>query len=188
MAGLSRQVADESTSRGGGNLASPLVPARAPGVDSGSPPTPAALDTVSLGSCAGLRSRRSCGWPSDCGSTISFGDTLISRAISWIRAARRLAEQFPQEVREEVLDALEIAAAGEKADCAKPLKGFGTGVFELALEHRGDAYRVIYAVKLGDEIWVLHAFKKKSKTGMKTPKHELEVARGRLKRLKEILR
>ncbi len=112
----------------------------------------------------------------------------MSRAISWIRAARKLAEQFPHEVREEAFDALEIAAAGEKADCAKPLKGFGPGVLELALEHRGEAYRVIYAVKIGDEIWVLHACKKKSKTGIKTPKRELEVARDRLKRLKEMLR
>jgi len=53
--------------------------------------------------------------------------------------------------------------------------------------HRGDAFRVIYAVKLGDDIWIIHAFQKKSKTGVKTPKAELDVIRERLKRLKEIL-
>jgi phage-related protein len=62
------------------------------------------------------------------------------------------------------------------------------GVFEIALRHRGDAYRVIYAVQIGEELWVIHAFQKKSKTGIKTPKTEVDLIRERLKRLKEALR
>ena len=81
-----------------------------------------------------------------------------------------------------------IAAEGGKADIAKPLKGLGTGIFEIALAFRSDAFRVVYAVQLGDEIWVIHAFQKKSTQGIKTPKREIDLIEERLKKLKEILR
>jgi phage-related protein len=68
------------------------------------------------------------------------------------------------------------------------MRGLGSGVFEIALPFRGDAFRVVYAVQLAEEIWVLHAFQKKSTQGVKTPKHEVDLMRDRLKRLKEILR
>lgn len=84
--------------------------------------------------------------------------------------------------------ALRMAAQGEKADVAKPMKGLGAGVFEIAVRHRGDAYRTVYAVQLDDDVWVLHAFQKKSKTGIKTPKHEIDVIRERIKRVMERLR
>lgn len=61
-------------------------------------------------------------------------------------------------------------------------------MFEIALRFHGDAYRVVYAVQLGDAIWVVHAFQKKSTHGIKTPKHEIDLVRVRLKRLKEALR
>lgn len=64
----------------------------------------------------------------------------------------------------------------------------GSGVFEIALAFRGDAFRVVYAVQLADEIWVIHAFQKKSTQGIKTPKREIDLVRDRLKRLKEALR
>jgi len=73
-------------------------------------------------------------------------------------------------------------------DIAKPLTGLGSGVMELALKHRGDAYRVVYALQIGDDIWVIHAVKKKSKSGIKTPKQELDLIEERLKRLTERLR
>lgn len=85
------------------------------------------------------------------------------------------------------LAALTIAAEGGKADIAKPLKGFGSGVLEIALPLRGDAFRVVYAIQIGDEIWVLHAFQKKSPQGIKTSQHEIELIEDRLKRLKELL-
>ena len=81
-----------------------------------------------------------------------------------------------------------MAAEGGKADIAKPMHGLGSGIFEIALAFRGDAFRVVYAVRLADEIWVVHAFQKKSKQGIKTPKHEIDLVRNRLKRLKEALR
>jgi phage-related protein len=60
-------------------------------------------------------------------------------------------------------------------------------VFEIALRHRGDAFRVIYAVKIAADIWVIHAFQKESKTGIKTPQLDVALIRERLKRLKEAL-
>ena len=70
---------------------------------------------------------------------------------------------------------------------AQPLSGFGSGVLELALAFRGDAFRVVYALLLGPEVWVIHAFQKKSKTGIKTPKQEIDLIHARLRRLKEML-
>ncbi len=94
----------------------------------------------------------------------------------------------PGGARSICLAALTIAAEGGKADIAKPMHGLGSGVFEIALPFRGDAFRMIYAVQLAEEIWVIHAFQKKSTQGIKTPKREIDVIRDRLKRLKEVLR
>lgn len=110
-----------------------------------------------------------------------------TRPISWIKAARKEFERFPAEAQTVCLTALTIAAEGGKADIAKPLLGIGAAVFEIALPYRGDAYRVVYAVQLGEDIWVIHAFQKKSTRGIKTPKHEIDVIKGRLKSLKEML-
>ena len=111
----------------------------------------------------------------------------MTRRISWLKGALRDFEDFPVEVRREMAWALRMAANGEKADTAKPLKGLGSGVFEIALRHRGDAFRAIYAVQLDADIWVLHAFQKKSKSGIKTPKPEIDLVQERIKRLKEQL-
>ena len=80
-----------------------------------------------------------------------------------------------------------VAAEGGKSDKAKPFKGVGSGVFEIALRHRGDAFRAIYAVQIDIELWVIHAFQKKSKSGIKTPQSDIDLIRERLKRLKEAL-
>ena len=86
------------------------------------------------------------------------------------------------------LAALTIAAEGGKADIAKPMQGLGSGVFEIALPFRGDAYRVVYVVQLATEIWVVHAFQKKSTQAVKTPKRETDRIQDRPRRLKEMLR
>lgn len=85
-------------------------------------------------------------------------------------------------------NALHIAALGQKADIAKPMKGLGAGVLEIRVAYRTNAYRTMYAVKLGEDVYVLHAFQKRSTTGIKTPQKEIDVIKSRLKGLKEKLR
>jgi phage-related protein len=102
--------------------------------------------------------------------------------------ARRAFDKFPEDARQTILDTLTVAAEGGKAGISKPMKGLGSGVFEIALSHRGNAFRVVYAVQLVDDLWVVHAFQKKSTQGIKTPKRELDLISDRIKRLKEILR
>lgn len=114
--------------------------------------------------------------------------TRKTRPVSWIRAALREFETFPEGARSICLAALTIAAEGGKADIAKPMHGMGSGVFEIALPYRGDAFRVVYAVQLAQEIWVVHSFQKKSTQGAKMPKREVDLIKDRLKRLKEMLR
>ena len=110
------------------------------------------------------------------------------RAISWIKATRKDFEKFPLKAQRRILTALEIAAAGEKADIAKPLKGLGSGVIEISLRFRTNAYRTIYALEMGKNIWVVHAFQKKSKKGIKTPKQEIDKIGRRIHALKERLK
>lgn len=97
-------------------------------------------------------------------------------------------EAFPIDAQREMWRALTIAAEGRRSDKAKPFRSVDGGVFEIALKHRGDAYRVIYAVQIGAALWVIHACQKKSKSGIKTPQAEINLIRERLKRLKEALR
>jgi phage-related protein len=111
-----------------------------------------------------------------------------TKNISWIKSALRDFEDFPDDVQSEMLDALTVAAQGEMSGKAKPFKGVDGGVFEIALRHRGDAYRTIYAVKIGADVWVIHAFQKKSKSGIKTPQSDVVLIRQRLKQLKEALK
>ena len=108
-----------------------------------------------------------------------------TRPTSWIRAARKAFEAFPQATQVEAAQALTIIAEGGMPDVAKPLKGLGAGVMELALRHRGDAFRVVFAIQVGADVWVVHAFQKKSKSGIATPHAEIDVVRERLKRIKE---
>jgi phage-related protein len=113
--------------------------------------------------------------------------TRSTRPISWINLALKEFEKWPEGVRSTCLNALTIAAERGKSDIAKPMHGMGSGVFEIALPFRGDAYRVVYAVQLAEDIWVLHALLKKSTHGIKTPKHEVDLIKNRLKRLREIV-
>jgi phage-related protein len=114
--------------------------------------------------------------------------TRTTRPISWITAALKEFQTFPEVARSMCLAALTIAAEGGKADIAKPMHGMGSGLFEIALAFRGGAFRVVYALQLAEEIWVVHAFQKKSTRGIKTPKREIDLIKDRLKRVKEMLR
>jgi phage-related protein len=88
-------------------------------------------------------------------------------------------------VQQEVGFVLYRAQIGQYHHNIKPLKGF-SGVMEIVSSHDKDAYRTVYAIKLGKKIYVLHAFKKKSKTGIKTPKKEIDIIRQRLQWAKQL--
>ena len=109
------------------------------------------------------------------------------RKISWIKQAQKEFLKFPKGARIQVETALVIAAQGEKADISKPLQGFGSGLFEIALQYQTNAFRTVYALKLDEDIWVIHAFQKKSKQGVKTPKQDLDLIKERIKLLKRVL-
>jgi len=110
------------------------------------------------------------------------------RSISWLRPAWCDFQDFPESVRRQIAFGLDRAAEGGKADNAKPLHGFEGGVFEITADDRSGTYRVVYALKIGLDIWVIHAFQKKSVRGVKTPQREIDLIRERIKRLRESLR
>ncbi len=104
----------------------------------------------------------------------------------WIGNSLEAVKSFPQAVRSEVGFALYQVQTGGKHVNAKPLRGFGAGVLEIVSDHRGDTFRAVYTVRLAGRVYVLHAFQKKSKTGIATPKAEMELVRRRLKRAMEL--
>jgi phage-related protein len=110
-------------------------------------------------------------------------DCFASGAATSRRARRAFRFEF-----ETVARTGSPAAGAWGSDTAKPMKGLGSGVFEIALPHRGNAFRVVYAVQLGEDLWVVHAFQKKSTQGIKTPQREIDAIRDRLKRLQEMFR
>ncbi len=97
-----------------------------------------------------------------------------------------ILRQFPQAAREEIGYAFYLAQAGDKHPHAKPLKGLGSGVLEVLSDYRRDTYRAVYTVRLARKIYVLHAFQKKSKKGIATPKSEIELVKQRLRRAMEL--
>jgi phage-related protein len=108
------------------------------------------------------------------------------KPLIWIGSARADLSAFPEEVKDAVGYALYIAQQGGKHPDAKPLHGFGgAGILEIVENHVGDTYRAVYTVRLAGRIYVLHAFQKKSKAGIKTPKSEIDLIKSRLKRAEE---
>jgi len=109
-----------------------------------------------------------------------------TRPVVWIGSTRADLASFPEDVKDAIGYALYIAQCGGKHADAKPLRGFGgAGILEIVEDHAGDTYRAVYTVRLAGRIYVLHVFQKKSKTGIKTPKLEIELIRSRLKRAEE---
>jgi phage-related protein len=103
------------------------------------------------------------------------------KPLFWVASSRRDLKGFPLEVRRTMGFALWLAQGGGKHANAKPLKGFGGArVLEVVEDHDGNTYRAVYTVKLAGAVYVLHAFQKKSKKGVKTPKAVLDLIRKRL--------
>jgi phage-related protein len=88
---------------------------------------------------------------------------------------------FPREIRREIGVALYAAQQGETDPAAKPMKGFGgASVVEIISDYQGDSWRAVYTIRFAEAIYVLHAFQKKSKRGIATPKQELDLIKRRL--------
>src|SRR3954465_6426828 len=92
---------------------------------------------------------------------------------------------FPKGAKKLVGDELQLIQFGGMPKDAKPFKGVGSGVFEIALRYDADAYRTVLAVRLGGRIYVLHAFQKKSKKGIATPKQDVDLIKQRYAEAKE---
>jgi phage-related protein len=104
------------------------------------------------------------------------------KPVEWIGSSYKDFTSFPDAVQLEMGHALYLAQVGQMHLTAKPLKGFGgAGVVELVESDEGGTYRAVYTVKFESAIYVLHAFRKKSKKGIKTPLEEIDLVRRRLK-------
>ena len=108
------------------------------------------------------------------------------KSLVWIGSSRRDLKLFPADVRDVMGYALYQAQVGRKAPSAKPLAGFGgASVLEIVEDHRTDTYRAVYTVRFSEFVYVLHAFQKKSKKGIDTPKPDIDLIKRRLRAAEE---
>jgi phage-related protein len=116
---------------------------------------------------------------------VTNGDPL-PRPVRWVGSSKEDLSSFPLEVRRRFGGALWEAQIGRKAAYAKPLRGFGgAGVLEIVDDFDGNAFRAVYTIRFAMAVYVLHAFQKKSRHGIATPKTELDLIARRLKRARE---
>jgi phage-related protein len=108
------------------------------------------------------------------------------KELVWIGSTKEDLKRFPAEVRSVMGYALHVAQAGGKHPDTKPLKGFkGSGVLEVVEHYEGNSYRTVYTVRFRGTVYALHAFQKKSRKGITTPKADIDLINARLKRAKE---
>lgn len=107
--------------------------------------------------------------------------TPTLKPVVWLGDSLRELKTFPAAVRDEMGFAIYLAQCRQKHVSAKPLKGLGAGVLEVVSDHRAGTFRAVYTVRFADRVYVLHAFQKKSKTGVATPKADIDLIAQRLK-------
>lgn len=112
---------------------------------------------------------------------------VIEKPLTWIGSTLEDLKKFPGDVKDVMGYSLGIAQTGGKADNTKPLSNIVKGgrIFEIVDDYDGDTYRAVYTVKFEKAIYALHAFKKKSKSGIATPKPDKELIKARYKRAEE---
>jgi len=110
----------------------------------------------------------------------------VLRTLVWLGDSRRNIQAFPAGAQKLIGDELQLVQFGGMPKDAKPFRGVGSGVFEIALAYETNAYRAVYAVQLGAKIYVLHAFQKKSKSGVKTPQKDIDLIKRRYNDAKEL--
>ena len=103
------------------------------------------------------------------------------KPLHWVGSAKRDLLSFPAAVKDDMGNALGIAQFGGTAPTAKPWKGLGPGVLEVVELHDGNAYRAVYTVRFEKAMYVLHAFQKKSPSGVRTAKRDVDLVEQRLK-------
>lgn len=112
-----------------------------------------------------------------------------SKPAIFLPGVEEVIAEMPAPVKRTIGYSLRLAQEGRKSDDAKPLKGFGgAGVLEIVASHDGDTFRAVYTVRFAEAVFVLHAFQKKSKHGIATPKKELDLIEARLRRAEEMYR
>jgi phage-related protein len=108
------------------------------------------------------------------------------KPVRWVGSSKEDLSGFPDDVKRRVGLALFEAQMGRKTLYAKPLKGFGgAGVLEVVDDFDGDTFRAVYTVRFREAVYVLHAFQKKSRRGIATPREEIELIGRRLRRAAE---
>jgi phage-related protein len=112
-------------------------------------------------------------------------ETPVLRPLIWLGNSRRNIQAFPDGAKKLIGDELQLIQYGGMPRDAKPFRGIGSGVIELAVRYSSDAYRAVVAVQLGTRIYVLHAFQKKSKRGIATPKQDVDLIKQRYAQAKE---
>ena len=110
------------------------------------------------------------------------------KKLYWLADSRSKVKSFPPGVQDDFGYALYAAQQGEASPKSKPMTGLGSGVMELAANDKGGTWRAVYTVSIGEMIYVVHAFQKKSKTGIATPRSEMEIVRQRLLQLRSEVR
>jgi len=108
------------------------------------------------------------------------------RPVVWLGDSRRKLRDFPEGARKLLGDELQLMQFGGMPKDAKPFKGIGSGVLEIALRYASEAYRVVLALQIGRRIYILHAFQKKSKRGIETPRRDVELIKQRYAEAKEL--
>lgn len=108
------------------------------------------------------------------------------RKVRWVGDSREQLQKFPSQVRKDIGHALYLVQTGQTPPSSKPMRGLESGVFEIVDDYDTNAYRAVYTVKVGRSLYVLHAFQKKSKRGIATPKKEIDQIKRRLRRAKEL--
>jgi phage-related protein len=104
------------------------------------------------------------------------------KPLLWVCSSRKDLKKMPTDVQDVFGHALDLAQMGLKHPEAKPLKGFGgAGILELVEDFATNTYRAVYTVRFGSAIYVLHCFQKKSTSGIKTPKADMDLIRNRLR-------
>ena len=110
----------------------------------------------------------------------------VPRPVVWLGNSKKNIRDFPKGAQKLLGDELQLIQFGGMPKDAKPFKGVGSGVLEIALRYSSAAYRVVLAVQIGKRIYVLHAFQKKSKRGIETPKRDVDLIKKRYAEAQEL--